>query len=55
MGEPEDIGSVIALLVSDEMGWVNGQSIEVSEGMNLYRRDSYKDNGLTHVIRGFFL
>ncbi|MFD0674952.1 SDR family oxidoreductase [Cohnella sp. GCM10027633] len=35
VGEPEDIGGVIASLVSDEMGWVNGQRIEASGGMNL--------------------
>lgn len=35
MGEPEDIGSVVAFLCSDEARWVNGQRIEVSGGMLL--------------------
>jgi NAD(P)-dependent dehydrogenase (short-subunit alcohol dehydrogenase family) len=35
VGEPEDIGSVVAFLCSDESRWVNGQRIEVSGGINL--------------------
>ncbi len=34
-GKPEDIGGVVALLLSDEMGWINGQKIEVSGGIHL--------------------
>ncbi len=34
-GRPEDIGGVVALLLSDEMGWINGQKIEVSGGIHL--------------------
>jgi NAD(P)-dependent dehydrogenase (short-subunit alcohol dehydrogenase family) len=33
--EADDIGRVIASLVSDEMGWVNGERIEASVGMKL--------------------
>lgn len=32
IGEPDDVGRVIAGLLSDEAGWVNAQSIEVSGG-----------------------
>ncbi len=32
IGEPDDVGRVIAGLLSDETGWVNAQSIEVSGG-----------------------
>lgn len=35
VGEPEDIGGVIAALCTDELGWINGQRIEASGGMNL--------------------
>ena len=32
VGEPEDVGRVIASLLSEESGWINAQSIEVSGG-----------------------
>ncbi|MDR3513744.1 MAG: SDR family oxidoreductase, partial [Caulobacteraceae bacterium] len=32
VGGPEDVGPVIAALLSDEMRWVNGQRIEVAGG-----------------------
>lgn len=32
IGEPDDIGRVIAGLLSDETGWINAQTIEVSGG-----------------------
>ena len=35
VGEPDDIGPMIASLLSDENRWVNAQRIEVSGGMNL--------------------
>ncbi|MBB5079184.1 SDR family NAD(P)-dependent oxidoreductase [Nonomuraea endophytica] len=35
VGEPEDIGTMIATLVSDESRWVTAQVIEVSGGYNL--------------------
>lgn len=35
VGEPEDIGGVVAFLCSKEAGWVNAQRIEASGGMNL--------------------
>lgn len=35
MGEPNDIGGVVASLCSTEMGWVNAQRIEASGGMLL--------------------
>lgn len=35
VGLPEDIGPVIAGLLSDDFGWVNAQRIEVSGGMHL--------------------
>ncbi|MEU6407608.1 SDR family oxidoreductase [Microbispora sp. NPDC046933] len=35
VGEPDDIGAVIATLVSDESRWVTAQNIEVSGGFNL--------------------
>ncbi len=34
-GLPDDIGSAIAALVSDELGWMNAQRVEVSGGMFL--------------------
>ncbi len=34
-GVPDDIGPMIAALLSEENRWVNGQRIEVSGGMNL--------------------
>lgn len=33
VGKPEDIGNVIAMLISDEAHWVNAQRIEASGGM----------------------
>jgi NAD(P)-dependent dehydrogenase (short-subunit alcohol dehydrogenase family) len=35
VGKPDDIGRVIAALLSDDAGWVNGQRIEASGGMFL--------------------
>lgn len=35
VGEVADVGSVMRALLSDEMGWVNGQRIEVSGGIHL--------------------
>lgn len=35
VGQPEDIGPMIAALLSDDNRWVNGQRIEVSGGMVL--------------------
>lgn len=35
VGLPDDIGDVIALLLSDKSYWINGQRIEASGGMNL--------------------
>ncbi len=35
VGLPEDVGPVIAALLSDELGWVNGQRVEVSGGVHL--------------------
>jgi NAD(P)-dependent dehydrogenase (short-subunit alcohol dehydrogenase family) len=34
-GQPDDIGPMIASLLSDDNRWVNGQRIEVSGGMML--------------------
>lgn len=35
VGRPDDIGSVVAFLCTDEAKWINAQRIEVSGGMNL--------------------
>jgi NAD(P)-dependent dehydrogenase (short-subunit alcohol dehydrogenase family) len=35
VGKPDDIGSVVAFLCSDDAKWVNGQRIEVAGGINL--------------------
>lgn len=35
VGEADDIGDAIHLLLSDEAGWINGQRVEVSGGMML--------------------
>ena len=35
IGLPEEIGGVVASLLSDEMRWVNGQRIEVTGGILL--------------------
>lgn len=35
VGVPEDVGPVIASLLSDEFGWVNAQRIEVAGGMHI--------------------
>jgi NAD(P)-dependent dehydrogenase (short-subunit alcohol dehydrogenase family) len=32
VGEPEDVGRVIATLLSHDTGWVNAQTIEVGGG-----------------------
>jgi NAD(P)-dependent dehydrogenase (short-subunit alcohol dehydrogenase family) len=34
-GLPDDIGAAVAMLLAPESGWLNGQRIEVSGGMNL--------------------
>jgi NAD(P)-dependent dehydrogenase (short-subunit alcohol dehydrogenase family) len=33
--EPEEIGSIVATLLSDEMSWINAERIEASGGMKL--------------------
>ncbi len=35
VGQPEDIGGAVAALLSGDMGWVNGQRIEVAGGIHL--------------------
>jgi NAD(P)-dependent dehydrogenase (short-subunit alcohol dehydrogenase family) len=35
MGEPDDIGGIIAALASDEQRWVTGQRIEATGGYAL--------------------
>ncbi|QNL52310.1 SDR family oxidoreductase [Olivibacter sp. SDN3] len=35
VGQPDDIGSVVAFLCTDEARWITGQRIEISGGMNL--------------------
>jgi NAD(P)-dependent dehydrogenase (short-subunit alcohol dehydrogenase family) len=35
VGEPKDVGSVIASLLTDENRWINAQSIEVAGGYNI--------------------
>lgn len=35
IGEPDDIGGVVAALCNDEMGWITGERIEASGGMLL--------------------
>jgi NAD(P)-dependent dehydrogenase (short-subunit alcohol dehydrogenase family) len=35
VGQAEDIGGVIASLLSEDMRWINGQRIEVSGGILL--------------------
>ncbi|GAB6472870.1 hypothetical protein bcgnr5380_61130 [Bacillus cereus] len=32
-GKPEDIGPLVATLLSDSTGWVNAQRVEASGGM----------------------
>ncbi|RDI99022.1 SDR family NAD(P)-dependent oxidoreductase [Dyella solisilvae] len=34
-GLPEDVGPVIAALLSDELGWINAQRIEVAGGIHI--------------------
>jgi NAD(P)-dependent dehydrogenase (short-subunit alcohol dehydrogenase family) len=35
VGEPDDIGKVIAFLLSDDGAWITAQTIEVSGGFDL--------------------
>ncbi len=35
VGQPEDIGGAVAALLSGDMGWINGQRIEVAGGIHL--------------------
>jgi NAD(P)-dependent dehydrogenase (short-subunit alcohol dehydrogenase family) len=35
VGQPEDIGALVAVLLSQETYWVNGQRIEAAGGLNL--------------------
>ncbi len=35
VGLPEDVGPVIAALLSDELGWINAQRIEVAGGIHI--------------------
>lgn len=35
VGEPEDIGGIVAFLCTEDAGWINGQRIEATGGMML--------------------
>jgi NAD(P)-dependent dehydrogenase (short-subunit alcohol dehydrogenase family) len=35
VGQPDDVGGAVAMLLAPESGWINGQRIEVSGGMVL--------------------
>ncbi len=35
LGEPEDIGGIVAFLCSEDVGWITGQRIEASGGIAL--------------------
>jgi NAD(P)-dependent dehydrogenase (short-subunit alcohol dehydrogenase family) len=35
VGQPDDIGGAVAMILSDNAGWINGQRIEVAGGINL--------------------
>ena len=35
VGLPDDVGGVVAFLCTEEAGWINGQRIELTGGMNL--------------------
>jgi NAD(P)-dependent dehydrogenase (short-subunit alcohol dehydrogenase family) len=35
LGGGDDVGKVIAALVSDECAWITGQTVDVSGGFNL--------------------
>ena len=35
VGEAQDVGAAMVALLSDDMGWVNGQRVEVSGGIHL--------------------
>ena len=35
LGDGDDVGKVIAALLSDECGWITGEQIEVSGGFKL--------------------
>lgn len=35
VGLPDDIGKAMAMLLSDDAGWINGQRVEVSGGIHL--------------------
>ncbi|MBV9497207.1 MAG: SDR family oxidoreductase, partial [Acidobacteria bacterium] len=35
IGEPDDVGKVIAALLSDDCGWITGENVEVSGGFEL--------------------
>ena len=35
VGQPDDVGGAVAVLLAPESGWINGQRIEVSGGMGL--------------------
>jgi len=35
VGVAEDIGGIVAFLCSKDAGWINGQRIEASGGINL--------------------
>jgi len=35
VGHADDIGSVVAFLCTEDAKWINGQRLEVSDGINL--------------------
>src|SRR5262249_28164758 len=35
LGQPDDVGAAVAMLLSPDSGWITGQRIEVSGGMGL--------------------
>jgi glucose 1-dehydrogenase len=43
IGEPGEVAAVVAWLVSDYAGYVNGETLYVDGGMTLY--PAFRDNG----------
>jgi NAD(P)-dependent dehydrogenase (short-subunit alcohol dehydrogenase family) len=35
VGQPDDIGTAVASILSDDFGWVNGARIDISGGQGL--------------------
>ncbi len=49
IGEPEDVGSAIAFLVSDAASWVTGETFVIDGGQRLGDAELFRTEAIAHA------